>query len=417
MRSIKGLLSLAVPTAAPMGLDIGASSVKLMQLEPVSRHLPGPPVVRAAARVARADDGGEIAPASLKGAIRELLSLAPFRGRRCVAAVPRYLLQVRAVRLPIEAIGSRDIERLARSEAAGLFPFDLADAHVECLPAGKVRQGAALRFEVIVLAAARREVDRHVAALHEANLIVDSLDPEPCALYRSAARFAIEPQSAIADVERDAGRHAGSEPALTAGESLSQRTIALVDVGVRRTEVVIGRGPQISFVKPIEVGARNLDQAVGRKLGVTAEEGRAVRRRAAAPEAIRQAVYDATRGPIDQIGRELALYLRYHAVSFRGERPRSIELVGGESANAQLRGAIAAATGLAVHATRSLAPVDARRMSLGDRDGCSGAWAVALGLALKKYPFPIAPTNPPRVPPGHGRLQDEPAPTEEAAHA
>ena len=49
-----------------------------------------------------------------------------------------------------------------------------------------------------------------------------------------------------------------------------------MDVGQRRTQVVIGRGRDISFMKPIELGSYHFHEAVSKKLGITVDEARAI---------------------------------------------------------------------------------------------------------------------------------------------
>ena len=46
----------------------------------------------------------------------------------------------------------------------------------------------------------------------------------------------------------------------------------LVDVGLRCSQVIIGKGHDISFYKPIDVGGKKFNEAVSRKLGISLEE-------------------------------------------------------------------------------------------------------------------------------------------------
>ena len=346
----------------------------MIQLQAV----PGVPVVRAAACWRR--PAAEVAPQAtppgvplptrrrlvLRDRLQQLLAESPFCGRRVVAAVPKELLQVRTVRLPAGTadVGPIDPTSLAAAEgvAQALFPFELRDAVVQVLPAGRVGRAGDARWELIVLAAPRRELDGFVADLHAAGLVVESLDAEPCALYR-----------AVAAGGRGAGR----------GDEFPARV--LIDVGRRRTQVVMGRGGGVTFIKPIEVGAEHLEQAVVRKLGVTPAEARLVHRRSPgpAPDAVRQALTDATRGAVEQFARGLSAYLRYHAVTFRGPGPDRVSLVGGQADNEILCASLSALLGLPVVPGDPLAALDLTAVPARDR-AAGGAWAVAVGLALKK---------------------------------
>jgi type IV pilus assembly protein PilM len=167
----------------------------------------------------------------------------------------------------------------------------------------------------------------------------------------------------------------------------------LVDVGVRRSLVVIGRGRDISFVKTIDIGGQHFHEAVSRKLGITATEAEALRRRlveggepadpAARRDPVRQAVFDATRSPIEELGREISLCLRYYSVTFRGHRPTRLRLVGGEACDPQLQSLLNAALVIPVEVGRPLFSVGTSRMKPTDRRGSMCEWALALGLCLR----------------------------------
>lgn len=244
---LKRLLTRSAPTSAPtapapIGLDLGTACVRMIQLTSAG----GAMAVSAAASGHRQGRPG------LREPLHQLLAAAPFSGRRVVAAVPKDLLHVRTVRLSEVAGPLQSAENAfnasAAGEAAPLFPFDLRDAVVQVLPTGRVGHGADARWEAVVLAVHRRELDAFVTNLHAAGLIVESVDAEPCALYRALVRGS------------------GHSQDDRTGEGPAQ---VLVDVGRRRTQVVIGRGADVTFIKPIEVGAEHLEQAVVRKLGVT----------------------------------------------------------------------------------------------------------------------------------------------------
>jgi type IV pilus assembly protein PilM len=361
-----GLLMFERAGIQPIGLDIGHDSVKLLQVEVIDQSLK----VRAAAR--RALDAatrgkGETSLDSALAAAADLLKQGGFAGRSIVAALPREIVHIKNLRLPI--IPAAELPAAVRFEAHNIFSFDTDAAYVEYLTAGDVRQGTDARQEVIVLAARQAEVDDFLERLDRFGLIACSLDAEPCALYRSLERFI---------------RRRDDE----------QEVNVLLDVGQRRTQVLIGRGRELSFFKPIDIGGHRLNEAVARRLGITFEEARALRRRlseapaqtgaADSHDAVRQAVFHATRATLEELGREVSLCLRYHSVTFRGPGPQRVRLLGGEAHDPNLRDVLTAALSIHAEATQPLFSVDCSAMKAADRQGPMSEWATALGLALKK---------------------------------
>lgn len=387
--------SAKLATPGPIGVDPGEGTARLVQL------------VRTAERVnARAFAEETYEPGDSSAwiaAVSRALDSAPFVGRRVVAALPEDVLHVRTVRIPV-SVPNGSIKGAAFAEAATLFPFPLAGEIVQCLPACDMQAEAGNagepQREVVVLAALRSRVDGFVELLQSAGVVIESLDATPCALFRAAM---------------------WSSPVSEAN--------VVVDVGRRQTDVVIGRGSTINFIKPIDVGGWHLDQTVARKLNAAHAEASQMRRRVSvgaaaggagpAPlelKAVDQAVADCMRGPLEQISRTLALYLKYHAITFRGPGPQCIHLTGGEADNDLLRESISAATGLPVATVDSFTTFAARgpgdRLMPGLSNGSEGVegfdtagkrgagelsasqsagggsrnagWELAAGLALKK---------------------------------
>jgi type IV pilus assembly protein PilM len=353
----------------PIGLDIGHDTVKLLQLEVIdgALHVHGA-ATKALNSVVNPihEKAGEtdLLPPGAASAIRELLRGGDFHGRHVIAALPRQIVHVKNLRLP--PMPASEMASVVQFETRNLFPFDQVEGHVDFLAAGEVRQGSEVRQEVIVLAARWREIDRFIEQLHNAGAIVDSLDAEPCGLYRTIERFV---------------RRRDDE----------QEVHVLIDVGMNRTQVLIGKGREISFFKTIEGGGARFNDAVSRKLGITADEARAIRRRLATaastdttPESVRQAVFDATRSGMEELTREISLCLRYYSVTFRGQRPARVRLLGGEAFDPQLLSTLSGVLNVPVEAGRPLFSVNCARMAGFDNKKPSPQWALAMGLGLKR---------------------------------
>jgi type IV pilus assembly protein PilM len=358
----------------PIGVDVGHDSVKMIQLERRGDSL----TVLAAARAPLPPEARTDAKARLPAAveiIRQMLRRHSFRGRRIVTALPREFLHVRHLR--IAPLPPAQLNAAVRAEAAKLLPFDAA-GQLQFLPAGEVRQGGELRHEMIVLAARPGDVESYLRSLARAGIEPAALDVEPCAAFRTIERFVRRRDDEL-DVH------------------------VMVDVGHQGSQVVIGRGHDLSFIKLIDVGGRHFQEAVSRKLGITQDEAQALRRRLTDPvesvlpssarDPVRNAANDAARGTMEQLAREIALCLRYHAVTFRGQRPARVKIIGGEAADSQLQAILNRVLMIQVDVARPLHSVDTSRMSPINRRGSLAEWGMAFGLALKCIQGPFGPRD------------------------
>jgi type IV pilus assembly protein PilM len=360
----------------PIGVDIGHDSVKLLQLElrgsALAVHAWGRRMLDTTLPAEGPLNPAELITPQASQAIRELLTGGKFAGRSAVIALPRQIVHVKNLRLP--PLPAAELASVINFEAREAFPFDTQEAHVDFLVAGEIRQGTDIRQEVVVLAAKNADVDRFVEQLHVTGLVIESLDVEPCALYRNIDRFV---------------RRREDETEVN----------VIVDVGTRCTQVLIGKGRDISFFKAIDIGGADFNAAVSRKLDIKYDEARALRRRLCEteegerPDTVRLAVLDATRSVMENLTREISLCMRYHSVTFRGQRPQKVRVGGGEGADRQLIAILQAALAIPVESARPLFNVDCAAIKGFDRRKPTGEWCVATGLALKRTSGKFAPLD------------------------
>jgi type IV pilus assembly protein PilM len=395
------MLQLFREPAPPIGLDLGSESVKMLQLTASAGGLR----VGAALRVPLPDDvrGNPDRRVEFAGeVVRNALRQGTFRGRRVVAALPKELVHYKTHRLP--PMSADELPMAARIDARDLFRFDPDSADVQCVDAGEVRQGEDRRREVILVAAGKQYVDQFVRELDRAGIVVASLEIDPTAVWRAARRVVPrDPYATHAGPQISVDSAGAGNPA-TFQRSCERWNVAsdgcgaprvLLDIGAAQSRLVIGRGDALRVIRTIDVGGDHLRNAISRKLGLSVAEAEQLRRRSAALAGedgtakklgtMRTVLGDATRHSTELLAREVLACLRYHAVTFRGPAPRSVELVGGEATDGQIRSTLCATLLLPAKPADLFRGIDVTAIPSGQRTGCLGEWAVALGLALKSF--------------------------------
>jgi type IV pilus assembly protein PilM len=124
--------------------------------------------------------------------------------------------------------------------------------------------------------------------------------------------------------------------------------------------VIIAQNDDALFVKYIDVGGRQMDEAVSRALNMDISEANALRRR-----------------NDEGIDPEITLCVRYHSVTFRG-KPLERLLVGGGEASTMIVNLLSERLGMPAHASDPF-----RRLENRTERGRGGQWDVAAGLALR----------------------------------
>ncbi|HQY89640.1 MAG TPA: pilus assembly protein PilM, partial [Tepidisphaeraceae bacterium] len=252
--------------------------------------------------------------------------------------------------------------------------LDENQVSVRSIGSGEVRAGNDIKHEVLTVSAENRLIDEVIENWHAIGFVTHAIDFEASAVFRTTERFI---------------RRKDDESEVN----------VMLDIGHRRTQVIIGRGRELIFYKPIEVGGWQFTHAVSRKLGITFEEASTLRLRlgqtaetvvAIGSDAVRQAVYDAMRPIADHLAREVTTCLRYYSVNFRGLRPQRVRVVGGEAADPSVLSVLGGVLPVPVELGRPIANADMSAMKVNDRTGPLANWTLAFGLALHntKGPFP-----------------------------
>jgi len=353
----------------PIALDIGADGVKMLQMRQV-----GPTVRVSASGRWRMPISGDPDPERVREqlieAVREMLRGTSVRGRRVVSSLSCDQVQIKNIRLP--HMSGNELDQAVWSEARQRFNFDVAPDRVRYINAGQVRQGTEMRDEIIMLAVSGEVIESHLSMLDAMGLTPERISVTPVAMFHGYERF----------LKR---------------KSDEEAVAVLVDMGRSGTRVVVARGRNIIFIKSIDIGGRKLDEAVAGQLGISEEEASELRMRImqerafpsddgqgtdAQTQGVDLSVRDGLRAEAEALAKEMALCLRYCAVTFRGLRPGRVTLMGGEAYDPAVRDLLYEQLGIECVLGHPLKGIDVSGADLGsDRRATLVEWSVCAGLA------------------------------------
>jgi type IV pilus assembly protein PilM len=291
----------------PIGVDIGTRSIKLLQLSADHAR-----VIEAARWDLSTDDPDKDEDLDRRAvsAISQIRQGRNFRGRDAVFCIRSGDLFVQNIRVP-HASGA-DLDRAVCTEAANRLPFPGNEAEMRYLKTADVRQGEAVRREVILMACHRSKIQRILSLAQETGLRPKAIDVEPVALLRCYARQFRREQD-------------------------QEQRVMFVNVGATSTRVVVAQGTRAMFVKYIGVGGCHLDRAVASRLKMDLADAAALRlhngdRRIDQrdPE-ITRSLDESIRPPLERLAGQLSMCLRYYSVTFRGQALQRLVLGGGEA--------------------------------------------------------------------------------------
>ncbi|MBC8356507.1 MAG: pilus assembly protein PilM [Planctomycetes bacterium] len=340
----------------PIGIDIGSRSVKLAQFSADGKRL-----IEASRWDLPPEANGDLDEAASDDLIVEALVQAregrAFRGTDATLCLNHRQLFLQNIR--VSKTAQTSLDRTVQQEAAGRVPFPVAEAEIRYVEAADIRQGDAVMREVILMACHRPVLERSLQLVERAGYRPVAVDVEPTSLVRTYA----------SQFRRD--------------EDQQIRTM-YVHVGYASTLVVIAQGEDLLFVKYIELGGKQFDEAVSRKLKMDLPDSASLRRNNGDRRSARQdpeitrSVADAMRPAVERLTSELSMCVRYHSVTFRG-RPLERFVLGGGEASETLLESLTKRIGLDGELS------DPFRMYA--RNGMTGRtshWDIAAGLALRE---------------------------------
>jgi len=361
----------------PIALDVGTDCIKMLQMQSV-----GPTIsVRASGHwqlPASSPRSGDAWRQLVVRAVKEMLQKGKFIGRRVISSLSSGDLMIKNVRLPI--MSPSETSEAIRWEAKERFGRDFAPDQLHCIDAGQIRQGAENCQEMILMAAPTEVIDSHVAMLTEMGLSPEHLDPEPQAMFRPFERRL---------------RRQADENEIT----------VVVDLGYSSTKVIIGRGRGLILIKKIDIGGKDLVEAVARQLNLPVPEAAELRLQIIGelantdrgvdgesqpgnPNSMSWTIVDAVRGKVEELGREIALCLRYCSVTFRGLRPKRVMMTGGQAYDPAVMKLLGEQLSIECQVAQPLRGIDTSAADLGgDRRGMLAEWNLCAGLAFRSAQY------------------------------
>jgi type IV pilus assembly protein PilM len=346
------MIAFLKPKRTPIGIDIGARVVKLVQLSadgsrilesgrwdlPLDAH-PGSP-----------DFAGHVVQA-----LKQARDGKRFHGRDAVVCLsPRHYV-VQNVRVPKGE--PFQIEQAARQECSTRLPFPPHESELRFIESVDVRQTDGMKREVIVLAVHKPVLDQMLSVVEEAGYLPVAVEVEPTALLRVYQRQ------------------------YRRGEDQSARSM-FVHIGHANTVVFIAQADEILFIKNLDLGGKHFDEAVAKHLEMSVADAWSLRRHNGDRRAEQQdadvalSVNESCRPVIEKLINEVSLCVRYHSVTFRGQPLKRLILAGGE-ATPTLAEAIGTRLNLKCELGDPLRAFESNPLP-----GRKSQWDLALGLAL-----------------------------------
>jgi type IV pilus assembly protein PilM len=215
----------------PIGIDLGDGYIKMAQLglDAGSLYLHAAAVEGISADI---DFGSSDWQRYVARAVKEMVSNGGFSGKAVMASLPSQDLFIEQIR--VESEKASDVDAIVREKIGAKLPFNPADALIKNVVIAEAAEGG--QMDVLVMAAEKNSIDRHIAIYEKAGLEVHGMGVWPVAMVNSYANFF--------------GRR----------DSDQESVAMLINIGIDHSYIAMCRHTSLLFARTIPVGANQFDR-------------------------------------------------------------------------------------------------------------------------------------------------------------
>lgn len=347
-------------SSGTIGLDIGSSSIKVMELhkdkKDVSWRLRTFGMVRLPPEAIV--DGAVMNASAIVDAIKELIARHKIKARDVVSSVSGHSVIIKRINLPL--MTQEELEESIQWEAEQYIPFDVNDVNIAFQILDN-RGDEAGQMEVLLVAARKELVNEYQSIIQQAGL-----------------------SPAIVDVDCFA-----LENMFTLNYDPPEGSVALINVGASSVNINVLNSGVTAFTRDLNIGGRQFTEEIQRSLNISHEEAELLKTGgdsrdadAVVPEEIEHILSEVSENLATEIHRSLDFHLSANPGAALGR----IYLAGGASRTPGLAAAISSRVGAP---TELLDPfrrieIDERAFNPAYLGDIATQAAVVTGLAIRR---------------------------------
>lgn len=341
-----------------MGLDIGSSSVKAIELKPVRSGFRVAAIAVEPLPLQTIVDGAIVDSAAVSAALARLLGPGAFHAKDVALSLSGHSVIVKKITLP--AMTKAELSDSIHWEAEQYIPFQLDDVNLdyEVLEDGSGVDGKG-SMDVLLVAAKKETIATYTDVVTQAGRHPVVVDVDAFALQNAyEVNYGFEPAAVV----------------------------ALLNIGAGATNVNILAGSQSVFTRDISMGGHAFTEALQRELEITYEVAEQIKRGRDVPGAKYEDARPVLRAVTENLLIELEKTFDFYKSTASSDRIDRVMLSGGGSRVEGLPEALHERFETKVDRFDPFRQVQFDRARLGqaDPDELAPIAAVAVGLALRR---------------------------------
>ena len=340
-----------------VGLDIGSSSVKAIELKPAGQGFRVSALGAEPVPPASIVDGAIIDAGAVADAIRRLFTTRKFKAGDIVASLSGNSVIVKKITLP--AMTAAELSESIYWGAEQYIPFDIHDVNLdyEIIDAG-TGPDAQVSMEVLLVAAKKDRIADYTNVISQAGKTPAVVDVDVFALQNAfEANYGFEPN----------------------------RVVAILNAGASAVNINILSGAQSVFTRDVSTGGNAFTEAVQRELNLPYESAEQLKKGQDVDGATYEDARAVLRAMTDNVLLEVEKTFDFFKATASNDRIDRIMLCGGASRVEGFAESLRErfATDVARFDPFRQVACDAKKLGIDNLDEFGSVAAVAMGLALR----------------------------------
>ncbi len=347
-----------------IGLDIGSTSVKMIQLKETRRRgevvyslqnfgmkpLPPEAIV----------DNALMNSTAIVQAIQELIGELRIKQKETAIGVSGHSVIIKKIQMP--QMSYEELDESIQWEAEQYIPFDVKDVNIDTQILSTEGSAATGQMDVLLVAAKKDMINDYTTVVTEAGLLPVVVDIDSFAVQNM---FSANYETADAD------------------------TVVLINAGASVVNInILDHGVTV-FTRDVTIGGNQFTEEIQKQLNVSYEEAEALKiggGRSESDAVVPQEVERVMAGVAEQVAGEIQRSLDFYAGTAADTKLSKVYLSGGTAKIPALFKTIEARVGVPVEIANPFKNVviDSRRFDPGFIMDVAPMAAVAVGLALRR---------------------------------
>jgi type IV pilus assembly protein PilM len=337
-----------------IGIDIGSSSVKLVQLKDLKGSFQLLNVGIAPLPPEAIVDNTLMDSASIVSAVKSLISSLGVKVKDVACSISGNSVIIRKISLPVMPV--EELEDQISWEAEQYIPFDINDVNMDFQILSPDSFDSS-KMLVLLVASKRDIINDYVAVFNEAGLALSVIDVDS---------FSV--QNAF-EINHDAG---------------TEEVVALINVGASVMNINIVKGGISLFTRDVQMGGNLYTEEIQKKLGVSGSEAESMK--LLASETNNYELQEVLLKVNETITQEIRRSLDFYNSTANDDRITKVYVSGGASKGYKFIDAVSEKTGLTVEQTNPFAKLKYNEKDFDPEylQEIGPLMAVTVGLAIRR---------------------------------